>query len=495
MNTPSFSIKKLKTVKKRYIVLTLLGLFIIFSIIKNAVTPDTSKEFFTVETGTVTETIILAGDVDMEDRVDLGFGSSGRVSSVLVKEGDVVQKGDVLARLSMNQLSAELLEAEANLRQAQADSLASGVDLEYSYQNLQNTIAQQDTLVENAYRALLSESLEAHTEDFTSAVAPTISGTYMGNEEGDYYISVYSSNSPSGYSFTISGLESGYGTVKTNAPSPLGSQGLYIQFEEGELYGNSEWIVSIPNKRSSNYTAKKNAYEQALANRAIAIANAEDAYLQAEALESDGATQESQSGVLAARARVESVRAQMGDGIITAPFDGVVGLLDISEGEIVSANTSYITLVGSGQFELSLDVPEIDVAKLAIGDEVSISLDAYMDGSTWQGAISAIDVIDTLVDGVPVYKTTVVITNPDERVRVGMSAKATILAEQKDSVLRAPEYFFERTEDGYEARVMVSPKKEETRLVTLGLSGSDGFVEIRDGLEAGEILVRTKEPE
>jgi RND family efflux transporter MFP subunit len=494
MKLPSFSITKLKTIKKRYIVLGVLGLFILFSIIRGALKEDTSKEFFTVETGTVTETIVLAGDVDMEDRVDLGFGSGGRVSSVLVEEGDVVQKGDVLARLSMNQLSAELLEAEANLRQAQADSAASGVDLDYSYQNLENITAQQDVLVENAYRALLSESLEAYTEDFTSATAPTISGTYMGNEEGDYLLSVYSSNAPSGYSFTISGLESGYGTVKTNAPSPLGSQGIYIQFAEGESYGNTDWIVSIPNKRSSNYTAKKNAYEQALADRAIAIANAEDSYLQAEALESDGSTQESQSGVLAARARVQSVRAQMGDGVITAPFDGVVGLLDVSEGEIVSGNTAYITLVGSSQFELSLDVPEIDVAKLEMGDEVSISLDAYGDGSTWTGMISAIDVIDTLVDGVPVYKTTVIITDADERVRVGMSAKATILAEEKFEVLRAPQYFFARGEGGYEATVMVGDE-EETRKVVLGLSGSDGFVEVVSGLSSGDVLVRDKEAE
>lgn len=490
MKLPSITIKK---IKKRYIVLGVITLLIIFSIVKNALTADDSKEFFTVEKGEVSETIIFAGDIDMKDRVDLGFGTSGRTSQVFVEEGELVKKGDVLARLSMNQLSAELLEAEANLKRVKAESAASGIGFEYSYQNLVTTKEQQDILVQNAYRALLSESLEAFTEDNTGAKAPTISGTYTSTEEGEYYINVYASAAPSGYSFKVSGLEDGYGTLRTNSPVALGTRGLYIQFEEGELYGSTEWVVSIPNKRSSNYLTRKNAYDQAIAERARVIAQAEDSYLQNEALESTGnQISKSQADVLAAQARVDSVRAQMGDSIITAPFDGVVGLVDLSVGEIVTANTPYITLVGSEQFELSLDVPEIDVAKLAIGDEVLITLDAYLNQGEWFGTINAIDVIDTLVDGVPVYKTTVVITNPDERIRVGMSAKASILAEKKESVLRAPQYFFERTEEGYEARVMVSEKKDKKQIVTLGLSGSDGFVEILSGLEEGDVLVREK---
>lgn len=493
MKLPSI---KIKNIKKRYIVLGIIGILILFSIIRKIIVPDDSKDFFTVERGQVSETIILAGDIDMKDRVDLGFGTGGRVSKVLVEEGQAVKKGTVLARLSMNQLSAELLEAEANLKRAQADSVASGVDFEYSYQNFLTTKEQQDILVENAYKALLNESLEAFTEEDVNAAPPTISGTYFGDEEGEYYIEIYASSASSGYSFRVTGLEQGTGTVQTNIPTALGTRGLYIQFDEDDQYANTEWIISIPNKRSLNYLAKKNAYDTAVAERARVVASAEDSYLQAKARESNGLpVSKSQAEILAARARVDAVRAQMGDGVIMAPFDGVVGRIDVSPEEIVTANTSYVTLVGSEQFELSLDVPEIDVAKLAIGDSVSITLDAYLNQGEWQGIIDAIDVIDTIVDGVPVYKTTVVVENPDDRVRVGMSAKASILAEQKEGVLRVPQYFFERTEDGYEARVLVNEKKEEKRIVTLGLSGSDGFVEILSGLNEGDVLVRTKTTE
>lgn len=490
MKLPSINFKKLK---KRYIVLGIIVLFILFSIIKNAVTPDDSKEFFTVEQGEVSETIIFAGDIDMKDRVNLGFGTSGRVSQVFVSEGETVKKGQVIARLSTNQLSAQLLEAEANLKRVQAESAASGVGFEYSYQNFATTKEQQDTFVQNAYRKLLSDSLEVYTEDDTDAEPPTISGTYTDTIEGDYIVTTYSSGSSSGYSFKYTGLESGFDAIRTNTAIPLGEKGLYIKFTEGQDYSNTVWTVSIPNKRSSNYVVNKNAYDQAVAERARVLAQAEDSYLQSQALESSGnQISKSQADVIAARARVDAVRAQMADSVITAPFDGVVGLVDIAQGEIVTANTPYVTLVGSDQFELALDVPEIDVAKLQIGDAVSITLDAYQNDAEWQGVIDAIDVIDTLVDGVPVYKTTVVITNPDERIRVGMSAKASILAETKEGVLRAPRYFFERTEDGFVSRIMVSEKKDKEQSVVLGLTGSDGFVEIISGLQAGDILVREK---
>jgi len=479
--------------KKRYIVLGLLVVFVVFSIINGKKKKDDAKEFFTIETGSISESIVFAGDVDMKNRVDLGFGISGRVSKIFFNEGDTVKKGDVIAGISMGELQAQLLEAQANLSQTKADNSVTVVDLSYAYQNLQNTTQEQNTLVENAYRTLLNQSLEVYSEkNNTSATPPTISGTYTGNEEGDYIVSIYNSSSVSGYSFNLSGLENDFGPVKTNVSSALGTHGLYIQFTDGDNYGKTDWVVSIPNKRSANYIIKKNAYDQALVTRISTISQAEDTYLQAQALESQGVMlSKSQASIQASQARIEAVRAKMLDGLVIAPFNGIVGRLNLNVGEIVSANTSYVTLVGSESFELSLDVPEIDVAKLEVGNDVVITLDAYGEEAVWSGIISTIDVIDTLVDGIPVYKTTVTLANADPRVRVGMSAKAKIITAEKESVLIAPQYFFEQTGAGY--KVMVKRgEKEEIQIVTLGLEGSDGNVEILTGLSSGDVLVRIK---
>jgi HlyD family secretion protein len=478
-------IKKKFKFKKRYIALVVIVILVITAVAGGQKARRDAKEFHEVSRADISEQVTLAGDIDIEDRADLGFGFSGRVASVLVEEGQAVEAGDFIAQLSMNQLQAELLEAQANLQQARASQGSTSVDLSFAFENLQNTVEEQDVSVQTAYRALLNNDLQAYTEDNTSATPPVISGTYTGTTEGEYIISMYNSNAPSGYSFTISGLEDGFASARTNSPGVLGEQGLFIQFDAASRYENTEWVIPIPNTRSSTYTTNKNAYDQAVATRLRTISQVEDDYAALEAEESQGS---SLAGVSAAEARVEAVRAQMRDGVIRAPFDGIVGKIDLVEGEVVSGNTAYVTIVGDTRFELELDVPEIDVAKISTGDMIDITLDAYGDSVVWQGAINSIDVIDTIVDGVPVYETRAAIVNPDERIRVGMSAKAEIVTQEKQSVLTAPKYFFTRTSEGYEA-IVLRGEDEETVLVELGIEGNDGMVEIVSGLQAGDTLV------
>ena len=479
--------KKKFKIKKRYIALGVIVLLIILLVGGGQKAKRDAKEYYEVVQGDISEEVVLAGDIDIEDRADLGFGFSGRVSSVMVVEGQQVKEGDFIAQLSMNQLQAELLEAQANLRQAQADKGATSVDLDFSSKNLENTIAEQDVLVEAAYRALLNEDLQAYSVDESEdAPAPIISGTYTGDVEGDYVLSVYSSAAPSGYSFNLRGLESDSYSVRTSNPGQLGERGLFALFDADGRYSGTEWVVSIPNTRSSTYVAKKNAYDQAVASRNKLISQAEDDFSQTQIRETGSS--KSSAAVAAAEARVASVRAQMRDGVIRAPFDGVIGRVDLKEGEVISANTAYVTLVGEGEFELQLNVPEIDVAKIAIEDPITITLDAYGDELTWEGVINSIDVIDTIVDGVPVYETRATIQNTDSRIRVGMGAKARIVTEEKQGVLVAPKYFFTRVSEGYEA-TLLRDGKEITTLVSLGIEGSGGLVEITEGVEAGDTIV------
>ncbi|MBI3573540.1 biotin/lipoyl-binding protein [Candidatus Kaiserbacteria bacterium] len=77
-------------------------------------------QFVTVTRGAITETVSVTGNTTPVHSVSLGFGAGGTVARANASVGDHVAVGTVLATLNMNDLSAQLKEAEANVDVAKA---------------------------------------------------------------------------------------------------------------------------------------------------------------------------------------------------------------------------------------------------------------------------------------------------------------------------------------------------------------------------------------
>ncbi len=428
------------------------------------------SESLTVGRHTVVESVSITGRVRTSDRAELAFNASGRIASLAVREGMKVKKGATLATLEMGSLYAQREDALAALAIAQADAATNRLE--------------QDTLVADAYQEMLATGLEAYAVlQQSNVVPPTISGFYKGKDEGEYRIEIYDSSADSGYSYRYSGIESGRGTAWIDAPAPLGTQGLYIQFDDETRYSNSEWVVPVPNKRSSQFVRLQSAYNQALAARDRVLGN-----------ESENMSVRTKAMINQAEARVRSLNAQINEGVITAPFAGTVGGIIFEKGENVQSGEVAMTLVGEKKFEIVLSVPEIDIAKVALGDPVLITLDAYADVA-WEGVIEKIAPVETYSDGVPIYETTVSITDADERIRSGMSARATIETQRIENVIAVPTYALQQKKKTTSVSVITADDEIEERLVTTGLRGSDGYVEIKEGLVEGDKIIGSETPQ
>jgi multidrug efflux pump subunit AcrA (membrane-fusion protein) len=247
----------------------------------------------------------------------------------------------------MSDLSASLKNAQAALTIAKA-----GVTTNSS--NVEKVTKEQDALVENARRALFSNDLEAvPRSDTISVSAPVITGSYTG-PEGEYYIHVSGASSSTAQGFTVTGLEDNVSnTALLNKSVALGTRGLFIQFAESGQYAYTDWIVSIPNKRSSTYSMYYNAYLAAKNARDIAIANAQS---------NIGTTSADQSVAQArvdqAQSTVDSIISQMNKRRIVAPFSGVVSNLSLKPGQSTSSvsgtdNTNTITLISENDYEFT----------------------------------------------------------------------------------------------------------------------------------------------
>ncbi|MDB4984334.1 MAG: family efflux transporter subunit [Patescibacteria group bacterium] len=467
------------------VVVVIIILFAIFH--KGTKTADATVA--TATRANVVDSVVLSGRTKSASAVELGFADQGRVASVSVSEGQKVQQGQILASLDTSDLYANLKNAQAALTIARAGVATNTTSLD-------NVTAQQNTLVANAYSNLLSNGLAAASNDVNinpSIQAPVISGTYSGSE-GEYDITVYSSNSNSGASWSTSGLESNVGQVSSNTPVPLGTKGLFISFPgTGYLYAGTKWVVNIPNKRSPNYTANYNAYSAALSARDLAISNAK-----ADLSQNGTDNSIAQARVEQAQSQVDSILSQIGRRRIVASFDGTVANVNLKPGQTTTSigssdssttgtSGSTITLISQSDYEVVLDVPEISVAKLSVGQSVDIALDAYGAGVVFPGKITTIDPAETIVSGVPVYETKVAFTTPDERIRSGMTATATIVISSKENVLSIPASFIHSdTDRSSYVYVINKDDKTEKRTITTGIRGSDSSTEILSGLSEGD---------
>lgn len=475
-----------------------------FGIWKIHAPDNTTTATAKVERGTLEHLVSVSGTVKLINTANLSFAQTGTVSHVLVDEGSTVTQGQLLASLEQQKLDADLHDAEAYIaiQIANRDELENGpsaaernvtaANVAEAKATLERTTHEQDELVSNAQRTLFSTSLVAVPADKdNSDTPPTISGTYTCNTEGTYTLDIYNSDAKSGYSFNLSGKSTGTHTAYTETAQPLGDCGLFIQFAEGESYGNRRWNITIPNKRSSAYVTNLNAYELAIKKRENAIAEAEAAYTQAKLAEAeknslprDEALRRADATIVQARARYEALRAEKINRNIVAPFPGTISSVTLTTGE--SSGGGSITLVSDKGFELSVRIPEIDITKIALGDTARVILDAHPE-EILTAKVGFISPIATEIDGVSYYEALLYFERTPDWLRGGFNADVDIVTDTLSDALRLPERFLTQKDGAYFVTTMKEDIKE-TRAVDVGFKGNDGFIEIKNLPEGFEVI-------
>jgi HlyD family secretion protein len=460
-----------------------------------------------VEKQDIKSTVLATGQVVSETDLNLSFKTSGIVEQVLVKEGEKVKPGQILARLSQRDQLATLTSARGALAQAQAnynkvlagasneDITAMQVALENAKVSLINTKKQQETVVSNAYSTLLNTPFQAlaSTANVGSA-SVTISGTFIGTEQGVYKISVY--NTGSEQKFQISGLENGDGLVKT-IPVPLGTKGLYIQFS-GTVYSGDVWTINIPNTLSSSYVTNYNAYQSAVKAKDLAISTAESVVASAQAnldLKKAAARpadlQVAEASILSAQGQVQSALASLENQIISAPSGGTITNVDIKIGELATALKTVIVLQDVNSLHVEANVSESSIANLKVGQKVNLTFDALGLDRVFTGEIQTINPGATVVSGITNYKITAGFNEQTEAIKPGMTANIIVLISEQAQAVAVPQRAIVKEAGKNYVRVITDTKTKSFKLVEVGLGmpADGGLVEVVSGLQVGDEIV------
>ncbi|MFZ2593424.1 MAG: efflux RND transporter periplasmic adaptor subunit [Minisyncoccia bacterium] len=505
--------------KKSLVLLALLLLGGYYYYSKSA-TAETRYTFTKVEKGTLVASVTGTGQVTALNQIDVKPRVSGELVSLPVKSGATVRAGQVLATIDARDARKALRDAQTSLEIARLDlkqlmepndSLAY-LQAQNAIKNAEQQKTDADRTVATSYRALLNSSFEALPDVFLNEqVAPTITGTYTGEKEGEIIILATGSTGSSAR-FEASGLVSGYGTVNTSA-QPMGTSGLYIQFPSSTInnpaisLGGMRWIVKIPNTKSSSYLSNNTAYQNAVLNRDKAYKDAEQTIAEQKQKISDlkaGATPlEIESKNLSIRQRQNALydaQLALNDYTITAPFGGTITSVPVQRGESVSSGTTLATLITKKRVA-SVTMNEVDVARIKIGQKTTLTFDALEDFSV-AGEVLEIETVGTVTQGVVSYVVKVGFDADDEKIKPGMSVTANIVTDVKQDVLLVPSSSV-KTKNGASfvevfATPLPAPAEGETgsvskvapeqKNVEIGIS-SDTQVEIVLGLIEGEEIV------
>ncbi|MGD8562247.1 MAG: efflux RND transporter periplasmic adaptor subunit [Desulfarculaceae bacterium] len=191
-----------------------------------------------------------------------------------------------------------------------------------------------------------------------------------------------------------------------------------------------------------------------------------------------------------AQGNLREARVRYDQGMVRSPIDGRVNKLHVDPGEYVGAGAAVADLVNMDRIRINLNVPELDVRYLKVGQKARVTVDAYP-GEHLTGQI---DFVAFKADpATKTFKVRVVVDNQEGRIRPGMIARVALLRRLIPQAVTAP--LFALVDKGGERLIFVEENGvAHARTVNLGVIDGDQ-IQITEGLKPGDNLIVTGQTE
>ncbi|MEY4731322.1 MAG: hypothetical protein RL681_268 [Candidatus Parcubacteria bacterium] len=421
----------------------------------NANQTGTQAQYVTapVTRGTLAVTVSGSGQVSSANQLDVKAKASGDVLTVFARSGQSIAAGAPLVSLDASDAQKTIRDAEASLASAQL-----------SLEKLKQSSADVNQLLEDSFADVSSAFLDL--PDIVATAEETLLGKTINAKEQDnkgYYQDFVRSDDAVNYQKNIAFIsiaESDYRAARKAYDTAL------LTYKDIKLGADTETLRSILNETldtvklvgqslkseqnlldflsdyattySKNLPATVTAYKTKIRTN-IGTINSHLSALASSQSAVDNAPLDIASQELAVQQRENALadaREKLADYTVRAPFAGIIAVMDIERGNSVSSGGTIATLIAHQRIaEISLN--EVDAANIAVGQTATLTFDA-LPGLKAEGAVSAIDTLGTVSQGVVNYVVKITFDTPDERVKPGMSVSASITTATKENVLLVP---------------------------------------------------------
>jgi RND family efflux transporter MFP subunit len=478
-------------------------------------------DLITVERSQLIQEITITGKIKPVQVIDLAFEKVGKVSGVYVNIGDKVSAGQILVELERNDLNAQLRESLANfdVQNAKLDGLKRGstkeeiqvtqTELEKAKQILVNYYAGVPNIVSSAYNKA-SDAVRNQLDAFFSDDEQTNARLTYSTANNQAQIDAENqrrliTNELNNWQLELSFISANSNSseldkiLKTSEDHLLAVKKLIEIIDNTLNSPNSLPQSTLTTYKASIYTASANNntaltsvkdQEQLISAQTITAQKARDELN----LKLSGSTLESikaqEALVEQAAAQIDGIRAQIFKTTLRSPINGTITKEEVKLGEIVTANSLVVSIISANNLEIEANIAEADIAKIKIGQSAKVTLDAYGNDVVFDAKIVFIEPAETIIEGVSTYKTKLQFDKEDDRIKSGMTANVDILTDTRENTLVIPQRAVYR-KDGEESVLIYNDGSFQERKIRTGLRGSDGNIEVLEGLIEGENIANT----
>ena len=455
------SAKPKKKIKKKWIVIGVVALLLIFFIVKGvmgAKNAVTIVETADIKKGTIENILSVSGTVESAETKSYFADVAAPVEKLNVKVGDKVSNGDVL--YTFNEKELNLAEKQAQLAIKQAKGSYSALFPE--------TAAADRKYAEGMNAQQINDRIDAITAEI-NALNDKITEKTNRMEK------------------TLSDLNK----TKLDLDQDGVLDGTEEDFDYNERRENDEQVALALNEAITdvNYAI---AHDSEIKGWNDQITNLKE---EQSHLTTAKASQVNGGQVQSTKASLETAQLTQGDAIakleaakggVKADFNGVVTEVDIVEGATVASGTKIVTLANLDDVQVNVQVSKTDLPKISVGQKVDIKIN----GKDYNGEILQISGSATKnANGVAVVDTKIKVTNPDKDIILGVEANNKIHAEKADNTIVLPyEYVVTDAEGDY---VFVLENGTAVKKpVKIGISTSTE-AQITEGLTENDKVITT----
>jgi len=171
--------------------------------------------------------------------------------------------------------------------------------------------------------------------------------------------------------------------------------------------------------------------------------------------------EQSNAQLVTQRAAVENARVDLERCTISSPIDGIVMNKQTEEGKTVAASLNapvLFTIANDlARMQITAAVSEADIGSVAVGHEVTFTVDAFP-GRSFRGDVVQVRNAPKTVSNVVTYDTIINVNNGDLKLRPGMTANVSIIVARRNGVVRLPNSALRvRIPEGVEVKGLPAP--------------------------------------